>query len=238
MAVIRSSANAIASPPPPIVSGRLVALHGRLLRLGGHPERALQTLDHDSAPAAAIAAERLSAALTLGRLELARKILGESPDAGWSDEPLEQVESLILRAWLERSEGLTHEARANLLRATVLAERHALVDVFIRAGAPVVALFATLPKIPSDFRQIVLTRAARAAQSPTPGGELADPLTERELEVLSYLPTRMSNHELAKNCFVSVNTIKTHTTHIYRKLNVASRDDAVRRARELGLLQA
>ncbi len=231
IAIIRSSGSAIPSPPPPIVRDRLVALHGRLLRLGGHPERALQTLGDQTAGSATVTIERASAALTLGQLDLAEKILGGSPHAGWPDEPLEQVENLLLRAWLDRSEGSTHEARTSLMQAVALAEQHALVEVFVRAGAPVVALFAALPKISPGFRQIVLTRAERAATTPIPGGDLADPLTDREMEVLSYLPSRLSNHELAKRCFVSVNTIKTHTTHIYRKLNVVSRDDAVRRAR-------
>ena len=119
-----------------------------------------------------------------------------------------------------------------------MAEQHTLVEVFVRAGAPVLALFSTLPKVPADFRQIVLRTATRGAAPVNSRGALADPLTDRELEVLSYLPSRMTNHELAKNCFVSVNTIKTHTTHIYRKLNVANRDEAVLRARELGLLSS
>jgi ATP/maltotriose-dependent transcriptional regulator MalT len=46
----------------------------------------------------------------------------------------------------------------------------------------------------------------------------------------------MTNTELATRCFVSVNTIKTHTAHIYRKLLVANRNAAVARAEELGLL--
>ncbi len=234
--IIRSSGNSIASPPPPIVRDRLLALHARLLRLGGHPERALQTLGRADTPSATLTVERVSAALTLDQPERARKILGESNDANWSEEPLQQVENLILRAWIERSEGSTQSARESLTRATALAEQYGLVEAFVRAGASIVSLFAALPKIPPGFRQIVLARTALAAKTPTPGGDLADPLTDREMEVLSYLPSRMSNHELAKRCFVSVNTIKTHTAHIYRKLDVVNRDEAVHRARELGLL--
>lgn len=66
--------------------------------------------------------------------------------------------------------------------------------------------------------------------------ELADPLTQREMEILAYLPTRFTNIELARRCFVSVNTIKTHMAHIYRKLDVTDRDTAIVRAQELGLL--
>ena len=70
-----------------------------------------------------------------------------------------------------------------------------------------------------------------------PGGEpLLEPLSGRELAVLRFLPTLMSNSEIASEMFVSVNTVKTHLKHIYRKLDVSERRDAVRRGRELHLL--
>ena len=61
-------------------------------------------------------------------------------------------------------------------------------------------------------------------------------LTERELSVLRYLPSRLTNAEIASECFVSVNTVKRHLKSIYTKLRVTSRADAVERARLLGLL--
>ena len=65
---------------------------------------------------------------------------------------------------------------------------------------------------------------------------LLEPLSEREAAVLRFLPTMMSNHEIAAELFVSVNTVKTHLKAIYRKLDVADRREAVRRARDLELL--
>ena len=65
---------------------------------------------------------------------------------------------------------------------------------------------------------------------------LRDPLTERELTVLRFLPTMMSNAEIADELYVSVNTVKTHVKHLYRKLDVRDRRSAIRRARELRLL--
>lgn len=63
-----------------------------------------------------------------------------------------------------------------------------------------------------------------------------DDLTERELEVLRQLPAPLSQRELAASLYVSSNTLKVHLRRIYRKLGVTSREDAVRRARMLGLL--
>lgn len=61
-------------------------------------------------------------------------------------------------------------------------------------------------------------------------------LSDRELAVLRYLPTMMSNREIADELFVSVNTVKTHLKQIYRKLDAHDRRDAVTRARRNGLL--
>jgi LuxR family maltose regulon positive regulatory protein len=65
---------------------------------------------------------------------------------------------------------------------------------------------------------------------------LPDALSEREAAVLRFLPTMMSNQEIAAELFVSVNTVKTHLKAIYRKLDVEDRRSAVRRARELSLI--
>jgi len=61
-------------------------------------------------------------------------------------------------------------------------------------------------------------------------------LSERELSVLRFLPTRLSNAEIASECIISVNTVKTHLKGIYTKLGVTSRSEAVERARLLGLI--
>jgi LuxR family maltose regulon positive regulatory protein len=81
--------------------------------------------------------------------------------------------------------------------------------------------------------QTLRLRAAREHSTvDTPFWELS----ERELAVLRLLPSRLSQREIAAELYVSFNTVKTHMRSIFRKLGVASRDDAVTRARELGLL--
>jgi LuxR family transcriptional regulator, maltose regulon positive regulatory protein len=64
----------------------------------------------------------------------------------------------------------------------------------------------------------------------------AEELTERELGVLRLLPSELSQREIGAALYVSVNTVKSHARSIYRKLNVDTRDEAVDRARALGLL--
>ncbi len=76
-------------------------------------------------------------------------------------------------------------------------------------------------------------RLAPPPTAPTP--TLVEQLTERELAVLRYLPTRLSQREIAAELYVSVNTVKTHCSAIYRKLGVGDRTTAVQAARDLGL---
>ena len=64
------------------------------------------------------------------------------------------------------------------------------------------------------------------------------PLTPAEQRVLAYLPTNLTFSAIAEDCYLSRNTVKTHTIAIYRKLGTNSRHDAVMVARRLGLLAA
>ena len=81
-----------------------------------------------------------------------------------------------------------------------------------------------------DSTERALHRAARGRALP------AGALTDRELAVLRLLPTRLTQQEIAQELYVSVNTVRTHIQGIYRKLGVASRQEAITHARELGLL--
>jgi LuxR family maltose regulon positive regulatory protein len=66
--------------------------------------------------------------------------------------------------------------------------------------------------------------------------ELIEELSDRELAVLRYLPSKLSQREIAGELYVSLNTVKTHSKAIYRKLAVDGRHAAVQAARDLGLL--
>ena len=83
----------------------------------------------------------------------------------------------------------------------------------------------------------ILARTERRLRT---GASLRDPtreeLTDREQAVLRLLPSALSLREIGSTLYVSLNTVKTHAKSIYRKLGVSGRDEAVKRARELGLL--
>ena len=65
---------------------------------------------------------------------------------------------------------------------------------------------------------------------------VVDDLTDREIAVLRYLPSPMSQRDIANELFVSLNTVKTHCRSIYRKLGANDRKAAIQAARDAGLL--
>ena len=73
-------------------------------------------------------------------------------------------------------------------------------------------------------------------QSPQKGETPIEPPSERELTVLTLIANGRSNHEIADQLFLSVATVKWYLTHIYSKLSVESRTQALIRARQLNLL--
>ena len=74
------------------------------------------------------------------------------------------------------------------------------------------------------------------APGPAEQSRIVEPLSERELEVLRLLAAGLSNPEIARRLYVAVSTVRSHTKSIYGKLGAHGREEAVQRARELGLL--
>jgi LuxR family maltose regulon positive regulatory protein len=94
---------------------------------------------------------------------------------------------------------------------------------------------------PALIRKIISVLAGRppaplAAPIAGPPEHLPDPLSQAETRVLRFLPTSLSAPEIARELYVSVNTVRTHMRHLYDKLGAHRRLEAIGRARALGLL--
>jgi LuxR family maltose regulon positive regulatory protein len=88
-----------------------------------------------------------------------------------------------------------------------------------------------------EFTDRLLEIAGKSTMMGPPATQdLVEPLSPREIEVLRLLPTGLTAEELAKELFISVNTVRTHMKNLYSKLGVHSRHEAVVRASELDLL--
>ena len=101
---------------------------------------------------------------------------------------------------------------------------------------------AIMPVLDAERRRItaygeqVVELLAYLRGQPVSGVRLTDPLSERELEILQYLPTPLDQRELCSALFISRNTLKTHLRSTYRKLGVQTRREAVLQAERLGIL--
>jgi LuxR family maltose regulon positive regulatory protein len=78
-------------------------------------------------------------------------------------------------------------------------------------------------------------RAFGESIEPRPG-DLPDPLTARELDIMRLICKGYSNPEIARELVITINTVKKHTSNIYSKLGVSSRTQAIARAQQLDLI--
>jgi LuxR family transcriptional regulator, maltose regulon positive regulatory protein len=163
------------------------------------------------------------------------------------------IEIQALRALALTACGDHTGAVGALTEALTLARRQGYIRVLVDEGAPMRALLAKLPvarpgqqnaadRIDPGYLAALLRacgpagavpRRIRAAAAP-PG--LAEPLTDRELEVLRLLAAGKSNQRVAHDLVVALDTVKKHVTHVLGKLGAANRTEAVARAREFGLI--
>jgi LuxR family transcriptional regulator, maltose regulon positive regulatory protein len=154
------------------------------------------------------------------------------------------IEILVIQALAHQSRGEILAALASLQRALTLSEPEGYVRVFVDEGPPVASLLRAFARTAhgeqkgialSYVRQLLGAINRTEDSAPVPQG-LIEPLSERELDVLRLLGTDLDGPDIARELFVSLNTMRTHTRNVYAKLGVSNRRAAVRRAEELDLL--
>lgn len=153
------------------------------------------------------------------------------------------VEILILQAAAHHARGDAVAAHSALDSALGRAEQDGHVRLFLHAGPDVTTLLRSMTEhgtaVPHAARILAALPApslpAPSLPTSTSTAGLVDELSPRELDVLRLLRSELSGPEIAAELVVSLNTVRTHTKHIFTKLGVTNRRSAVRRADELGL---
>jgi LuxR family transcriptional regulator, maltose regulon positive regulatory protein len=159
--------------------------------------------------------------------------LGQAAEEGVRAGSL--IEVLVVRALAHQAHGDVPAALASLRRALTLAEPEGYVRVFVDEGQPMARLLRSLGPAGSYVRRLLAAVGGTAGSAPVRQG-LIEPLSARELDVLRLLGSDLDGPDIARELFVSLNTVRTHTKNIYAKLGVNNRRAAVRRAGELDLL--
>ncbi len=154
------------------------------------------------------------------------------------------IELLVLQALVLEAQGQSPQAITTLHRALTLAAPADYVRTFVDEGASMAILLNRMKNEGGRMKEYVgkllaaFTPAVRrpVQQSYPVQQPLIEFLSKRELEVLRLIAAGLSNREIAQELVITVGTVKRHVHHIYGKLEVHSRTQALAKARELGLL--
>ena len=240
-----------------VVRARALIAHGDLDEASHWAEERLRGRQTgDSGPTAPLAFMNDLEDLSIARIFLAR---GDANAAIAVLEPVrvraeetEQwrnlMEARMLLALAYAQTGETQAALAELDAALTIAAPEGFARVFLDEGAPLADLLESyLARQPADTSNSShathpayeharrLLAAFGRAVTPAPG-TLAEPLSPREVDVLRLLARGRSNEAIASDLVLALSTVKWHVAHIYRKLGVRGRMQAVARARELRLI--
>jgi LuxR family maltose regulon positive regulatory protein len=228
-------------PVPAWLDQQLSLAESRARAAAGDVRGALAAVGRagDSAEAAVTLAYARAVA---GDGDAAARVL--APVLAASGKPADRVR---LRAWLtdarlRYASGDAAHGRRALASALRLAEREQLRLPFVLERPWLGPVLRRDPELVNTYRRL-LTPILGHDQLPVPvkaSGSapvlMVEPLTERELEVLTHVSGMLNTAEVADEMYISVNTVKTHLRNIYRKLAAEHRNEAVRRARQLELI--
>jgi LuxR family maltose regulon positive regulatory protein len=146
--------------------------------------------------------------------------------------------------------GQTDIALKQLKRCLQLAQPQGYVRTFVDLGSQMstllgdIAAAEILDESLGNYVSFLLNAFPRKKETTSPNeftlrraqAVMQDPLTQRESEVLVLLAKRLKYREIAQSLFISMPTTKKHISHIYAKLDVNNRGDAIEKAKSLGIL--
>ncbi len=162
------------------------------------------------------------------------------------------IDVLGMKALLADAQNQESTAFEKLSEALTLAKPGQIKRTFLDLGYPMADLLKRLAKQKPDSKYIEQILSAFSNEETGKGQNVPDdqsvhrsnlsnqaqiePLTNREIEILTILSERLSNHEIAEKLFIADETVKKHLYNIYQKLDVKNRQQAIARAKSLGIL--
>jgi len=228
---------------PAWLEQRLSLAESRACAAAGDTRAALAAAEraaHDAPLTAAVALAHARAAAGDGAN--ARRALAPALAAGGDAPEQVRLQARLVDARLSYGSGDGARGRRSLASALRLAEREQLRLPFVMERGWIGPLLRRDPELARTHRRL-FTPAMRGGQPAAPPGTperatapTVEPLTEREREVLRHVSGMLNTAEVASEMYISVNTVKSHLKSIYRKLAAAHRGEAVRRARQLGVI--
>jgi LuxR family maltose regulon positive regulatory protein len=243
-------AAALVGPHTSVTSMRSRMLQ-TLVRLGqtGRAEQVLAELGEDERASAEMRTAEAALRLATGDPQAAADALAPVLDGSVSGvRQLQMVTALLLEAQARDALGDQATAGRVLERALDITESTGILLPFLLDATPTLLdrhrRHRTANGSASALISQILDLLRPTWAVPPPGSRadwagrrgLEEQLTDSETRILRYLPTHLTAPEIANELFLSVNTVSTHTRHLYAKLGVHSRHEAVDRARALGLL--
>src|SRR5215831_17802093 len=228
---------------PAWLEQRLSLAESRACAAAGDTRAALAAAERAGRDAPLTAAVALAhARAATGDGQKARRALAPALAAGRDAPEQVRLQAWLVDARLSYGSGDGTRGRRSLASALRLAEREQLRLPFVMERGWIGPLLRRDPELARTHRRL-FTPARRDGRPAAPPVALEraaapalEPLTEREREVLRHVSGMLNTAEVASEMYISVNTVKSHLKSIYRKLAAAHRGEAVRRARQLGLI--
>ena len=230
-------------PVPAWLDQRLSLVESRAYAAAGDIQPALAAAaraGHDTSPEAAVTLARAWAAA--GDAENAQRVLAPALAALSGAPGRVRLQAWLVDARLSYDDGDRARGRSSLASALRLAEPEQLRLPFALEHNWIGPVLRRDPEL-AHAHQCLLAPALFHHQLPAPQGTpnqaailAAEPLTEREREVLRHVSGMLNSAEIANEMHISIHTVKTHLKNICRKLATTRRGEAVRRARQLELI--
>ena len=231
LAILREAGKLIDHLPRSALRGLVDAAAARWHLQAGQvreAEELIATLP-DGGPAHTLLRARLD--LARGRLDAVRARLRRARPGTMRDRLAGEL--LLARAAIESGE----DAAGHVMAAARLAAPERLVRAFLEEGPAVTRLArAAAESLGTESGTALSVALGSPPPSRAAPRQSAVILTDRELLMLRFLPSHLTNAEIARECLMSVNTVKAHLKNIYAKLGVSTRAETVERAHLLGLL--